>query len=157
MAKAIFLIGFMGVGKTFLGQKLAETLEMDFFDLDFKIEKKVGMDVNEIFSTKGEKFFRQEESQLLLNWDKPGIISTGGGIVLAEKNREYLKSAEQVIWLNPSWEIINSRLENSYRPLVLERTIDELHELWTQRYHLYQECTDLIFTGNDLQDLLKLL
>ncbi len=152
----IFLIGFMGVGKTYLGQKLAERLNLDFHDLDREIEKSAELDVNDIFKLKGEKTFRELESGVLKNWNKPGIISTGGGIVELKENRNIIKT-KKTIWLNPSWQIIRSRILNSYRPLVLERSEDELYKLWDQRKELYRQCADIEFTKSSLDDLLKLL
>ena len=158
MEKLFFLIGFMGVGKTYLGQKLADHLNSDFFDLDFAIEDKAAMDVNEIFRQKGEEYFRQLESQILLNWKKPGVTATGGGVILKKENRDFLKSEKhKVIWLSPSWDVIYSRISNSYRPMVLDRTKDELFKLFCEREYLYKECADIIFEGSELKELLKLI
>lgn len=152
----IFLIGFMGVGKTYLGQKLAERLNLDFHDIDREIEKKAELDVNDIFKLKGEKTFRELESEVLKNWNKPGIISTGGGIIELQENRNIIKT-KKTIWLNPSWQIIRSRILNSYRPLILERSEEELYKLWDQRKELYRQCADIEFTKSNLNDLIKLL
>ena len=156
MTEQIFLIGFMGVGKTYLGQKLAERLNLDFSDLDREIEKEAELDVNDIFKLKGEKIFRELESVILRNWSKPGIISTGGGIIELQENRDIIKT-KKTIWLNPSWQIIRSRILNSYRPLALERSEDELYKLWDQRKVLYKQCADIEFTKSSLDDLLELL
>ncbi|MCF7859483.1 MAG: shikimate kinase [Candidatus Cloacimonetes bacterium] len=152
----IFLIGFMGVGKTYLGEKLANQLEKDFYDVDREIEQHAKLDVNDIFKLKGEKTFREIESKILKNWDKMGIISTGGGIVELPENRKIFQS-KKTIWLNPPWQIIKSRLLNSYRPLVLERSEDELYKLWYNRQDLYRECADIEFTKSEINDLLNLL
>jgi shikimate kinase len=152
----IFLIGFMGVGKTYLGEKLAAILNLDFHDIDREIEKKADLDVNDIFKLKGEKAFRELESEVLKEWEKPGIISTGGGIIELQHNRDIIKT-KKTVWLNPSWQIIRSRVLNSYRPLVLERSEDELYKLWDKRKELYRQCADIEFTKSSLDDLLKLL
>ena len=152
----IFLIGFMGVGKTFLGEKLAAILNLNFHDIDREIEKKAELDVNDIFKLKGEKVFRELESEVLTNWIKSGIISTGGGIIELQHNRDIIKT-KKTVWLNPSWQIIRSRIFNSYRPLVLERSEDELYKLWDKRKELYRQCADLEFTKSSLNDLLDLL
>ena len=156
MIEQIFLIGFMGVGKTYLGEKLAEKLNLDFSDLDREIEKEAELDVNDIFKLKGEKIFRELEAGILKNWNKPGIISTGGGIIELQENRDIIKT-KKTIWLNPSWQIIRSRILNSYRPLALERSEDELYKLWDQRKELYKQCADIEFTKSSLDDLLELL
>jgi shikimate kinase len=152
----IFLIGFMGVGKTYLGKELAKMLNLEFHDIDREIEKKAELDVNDIFKLKGENHFRKIESAILMEWDRPGIISTGGGIVELKENRDLFKS-KKVIWLNPSWKIIRSRILNSYRPLVLDRSEDELYKLWDYRKEFYNECADLEFTKNSIEDLLSIL
>jgi len=146
----------MGVGKTFLGEKLANRLNLDFYDIDREIEKEAELDVNDIFKLKGEKVFRELESSILKSWGKSGIISTGGGIVDVQKNRDIIKT-KKTIWLNPSWKIIRSRILNSYRPLVLDRTEDELYILWHKRKELYNQCADIEFIKSDLNDLLLLL
>ena len=156
MAEQIFLIGFMGVGKTYLGEKLAERLNLDFSDLDREIEKEAELDVNDIFKLKGENIFRELEARILRNWNKPGIVSTGGGIIELQENRDIIKT-KKTIWLNPSWQIIRSRILNSYRPLALERSEDELYKLWDQRKELYKQCSDIEFTKSSLDDLLELL
>ena len=156
MTEQIFLIGFMGVGKTYLGERLAEKLNLDFSDLDREIEKEAELDVNDIFKLKGEKIFRELEAGILRKWDKPGIISTGGGIIELQENRDIIKT-KKTIWLNPSWQIIRSRILNSYRPLALERSEDELYKLWDQRKELYKQCADIEFTKSSLDDLLELL
>ena len=156
MAEQIFLIGFMGVGKTYLGERLAERLNLDFSDLDREIEKEAELDVNDIFKLKGENIFRELEATILRKWNKPGIISTGGGIIELQENRDIIKT-KKTIWLNPSWQIIRSRILNSYRPLALERSEDELYKLWDQRKVLYKQCADIEFTKSSLDDLLELL
>ena len=154
----IFLIGFMGTGKTYLGKQLAAKLELPFYDIDLEIEKKANLDVNDIFTKKGEQYFRKIETEVLLNWDKPGVIATGGGIVEKEENRKFLKQEQhKIIWLHTPWEIIRSRIVNSYRPIAVERTESELFTLWDQRLHLYKECADIIFSGNDLEELHDLI
>ena len=154
----IFLIGFMGVGKSYLGKKIAEQLDKPFYDIDLEIEKKAALPVNEIFSIHGEKYFRKQESDVIQNWEANGIVATGGGIVLNPRNRDFLKqNNHEVVWLNPSWEIILSRIENSYRPIVLDRTNHELYRLWEERQIYYEECADIIFAGSEINELIDIL
>lgn len=140
----------MAVGKSYLGKSTAEILDMPFYDIDLEIEKAVNMDVNKIFLEKGENFFRKKESEILLNWKNDGVIATGGGIICNEQNREFFKNPDHlVIWLNSSWEKIHSRLQNSYRPMVLNRSEEELFELFEKRLEFYEECADIIFYGHE--------
>jgi len=152
----IFLIGFMGVGKTYLGEKLADKLNLEFHDIDREIEKKAELNVNDIFKIKGEKIFRELETEILKKWNKPGVISTGGGIIELQENRDLIKT-KKTIWLNPSWQIIKSRILNSHRPLVLDRSEEELYKLWDLRKKFYRQCADIEFTKSSLQELLELL
>ena len=88
--KPTFLIGFMGSGKTTIAQLLAD----DFVDLDTVIVDKIGMSISDFFETFGEAKFRELETETLKNLSKTNqIISTGGGIVMSEENRRFLKDA----------------------------------------------------------------
>jgi len=135
----------MGSGKTWFGKKIAATKNLPFFDLDDEIERKLGVNITQIFQKYGEEYFRKVESEILLGWDKEGIISTGGGIVEKEENRFFLQQKEiKTIWLNPSWEIIIERIKSSNRPLVKKLSEQELFELWQKRESLYRECADVV-------------
>jgi len=141
----IFLIGFMGSGKTWFGKKFASTKNLPFYDLDDEIEKKLGMNIHQIFQKYGKTYFRKIESEILLAWDKEGIIATGGGIVETEENRKFLQQKEiKTIWLNPSWKTIFERIKSSDRPLVRQLSKQELFELWQKRELLYRECADIV-------------
>jgi len=141
----IFLIGFMGSGKTWFGKKFASTKNLPFYDLDDEIEKKLGMNIHQIFQKYGKTYFRKIESEILLAWDKEGIIATGGGIVETEENRKFLQQKEiKTIWLNPSWKTIFERIKSSDRPLVRQLSKQELFELWQKRELLYRECADVV-------------
>lgn len=154
----IFLIGFMGVGKTYLGKRVADKLVLNYYDIDLEIEKRVELDVNQIFKEKGEDYFRKIENQILLQWDRSGIISTGGGIIQNSQNRKFLiDETNLVIWLNPSWKKVKSRIINSYRPLVLNRSVDELFELYESRIPYYEECADLQYNGSQVEALADLI
>lgn len=154
----IFLIGFMGVGKTYLGKRVADKLVLNYYDIDLEIEKRVELDVNQIFKEKGEDYFRKIENQILLQWDRSGIISTGGGIIQNSQNRKFLSDETNlVIWLNPSWKKVKSRIINSYRPLVLNRSVDELFELYESRIPYYEECADLQYNGSQVEALADLI
>lgn len=141
----LFLIGFMGSGKTWFGKKLAAKKNLPFYDLDDEIEKKLGMNIPQIFQKYGEEYFRKIESEILLAWNHEGIIATGGGIVEKEENRIFFQQKEiKTIWLNPSWETILERIKSSGRPLVRKFSEKELFELWQKREPLYRECTDVV-------------
>ena len=150
----IFIIGFMGAGKTHLGKKIIYQTGLPFYDIDEEIEKNTSLTIQEIFKIYGEKYFRKVESETLINWDKDGIIVTGGGIVELLKNRDFLKKNKaKIIWLNTSWEIIRNRILNSDRPLVKKLSEQEIFELWEKRSHLYNECADNVYNENEIETL----
>lgn len=151
-----FLIGFMGCGKTFLGKQIASKLNLSFYDLDTEIEKSTGLSIENIFQEFGEKYFRDLETEILLNWTKTGIIAASGGIVENENNRHFLKN-QNTIWLNPSFQEIFLRISNSKRPLVQKLFKKELFELWQRRQPFYKECCSLIYSGSSSEELIELI
>ncbi len=119
--KPIFLIGFMGSGKSTLGKNLAESLNYDFIDSDLWIEKEQEMSIDSIFSSKGEAFFRELELKFIenLNPFNPTIIATGGGLPCFNGNIEKLKEIGTVIYLKVSPELIFERIKfDDTRPLL---------------------------------------
>ena len=97
----IFIVGPMASGKSTLGKKLAQTLNIDFVDTDKEIEKKAGAEISWIFEVEGEKGFRERERKALKkSINKVDIvISTGGGIVSEKKNRDLMTAKGKVVYL----------------------------------------------------------
>ena len=142
----IFLIGPMGAGKSTVGRELARILKKDFYDTDQEIEKRCGASVSWIFDLEGEPGFRQREEQVLAELcQKKGIIlATGGGAILSEKNRTYLKNYGTVIYLYINTEQQLERIaKDKQRPLLQcadrEKKIKELALIRTP---LYQQTAD---------------
>ena len=131
MEKPVFLIGFMGVGKTTLGKKLAKKLNVPFYDTDEEIEKEMGMTVKDLFSKYGESYFRNLEKVWLQNISKnPAVIATGGGMPCDEKRLSLMKSTGTIVYLErPAKELFN-RLKNAKksRPLLASMSDDEMLE-----------------------------
>ena len=124
----IFLIGFMGSGKTHWGNRIAEKLQIPFYDLDAVIVQAEGMSISDIFSIKGEEYFRYMEKQTmedLVLKEENFVLSAGGGTPCFFNNIEFMKRNGRVLWLNTSLEVLNQRLlkEKKMRPLL--RNIDE--------------------------------
>ncbi|KAA5534237.1 shikimate kinase [Paenimyroides baculatum] len=128
--KKIILVGYMGSGKTTVGKKLNQNLNIDFIDLDEFIEQKEGLKMAKIFKRKGEIYFRKQENiwlNQLLKENKSLIISLGGGTPCYANNHLRLQD-ENVIsfYLKASIETLVSRLkQNSDRPLL--ENIDDLN------------------------------
>jgi len=139
----VFLIGFMGAGKTTLGSALASQLGWLFIDLDREIELKSGSTISELFALNGEERFRHIEQQVLYDTVKnhqSGIIACGGGTPCYKENLAFMKENGFVIYLEVSPEILYERLLRtpaSKRPL-LTCTLPYIHNLLDQRRPFYE-------------------
>lgn len=149
MKRHFYLIGMPGAGKSTVGKRLAEELEVPFRDLDDEIEKKAGCSISEIFQHQGENAFRQMERDCLVQISScftPQIVATGGGIVLHPQNREILQQSGFVVYLEASISTLCRRLENptekAKRPLVQKDFQERISTLLAQRANLYHQISD---------------
>ncbi|MBQ4366720.1 MAG: shikimate kinase [Muribaculaceae bacterium] len=130
--KTIFLIGYMGCGKTTLGRALANELGVPFIDLDDYIEEQCECRIADIFAQQGEKTFRELERQALRQMvsTEGGIVACGGGTPCHSDNMEWMNSNGITIWLTTSPERITSRLilpeQKAKRPLIADLSNDEI-------------------------------
>ena len=133
----IFLIGFMGSGKTTHGRKLAAHLKVGFIDLDEVFEKQNEMAIANYFAVFGEEKFRQKESELLKNTVYPenAVVSTGGGLPCFFDNLDWMKQHGTTIYLQVPPKVIASRLNNAKteRPLLQQKTGEELLQYITEK------------------------
>jgi shikimate kinase len=118
----IYLIGFMGSGKTTIAKKISKSLNLKFLDTDKEIEKKTRSSINDIFNKKGELFFRQEEKKIvneIINLENT-VISTGGGLPCFNKNIDILNKSGCTIYLKCDKELLYNRLlvDKKNRPLI---------------------------------------
>ncbi len=121
VSKNIFLIGFMGCGKSTMARLLAEELSAEIIEMDETIEQEAGMSINAIFEKYGEEHFRDLESALIERISKKGgaIVSCGGGAILRSKNVDSMKSNGQIIYLSATPETIFERVRfSTNRPLL---------------------------------------
>jgi len=141
----------MGTGKTTVGELLAEGLGCRFVDLDALIVEDAGKSISDIFATLGEERFRDMESAMLHALDQAAalVIATGGGIILRETNRRFMRDTGYVINLAASLESIDARLTgDTSRPLLQgDSRHQRLITLFMQRQHLYDECDFKIETS----------
>ncbi len=146
--KNIFLIGFMGTGKSSIGKLLADHLNINFLDTDNLIEQKEGKSIPEIFKINGEEYFRKVEQSVLfeLSEIKNTVIATGGGIIESLNNREFIKKSGTVIWLVVSMRTLFERTDSSSRPLWQE---SKLQKLWDKRIPFYANTSDLVILNEN--------
>ena len=142
----------MGSGKTSVGQLLSKYLNNTFYDLDAGIEKRFNLSIKEIFKEYGEEKFREVESTMLIETKNlvNSVISTGGGIVINDRNREFLKK-NRVYFLNNSIEILFERAtkKREQRPLLKDITLVEFVSIYESRMHLYQECANITLNAEN--------
>ena len=143
----IFIVGPMASGKSTLGKKLAQTLKIDFLDTDIEIEKRAGAEISWIFEVEGEEGFRERERKALQKSAEKDnvVISTGGGIVTIEKNRELMIAKGKVVYLKTPIEIQLKRTENDKkRPLLSQGNREQtLRALKEERDPQYKEIADI--------------
>lgn len=135
----IFLIGFMGCGKTHWGRLLSQKLQVPFFDLDQKIEEKEEKKIADIFNEEGEEYFRLLEKDVLyLLTENHGsfVMATGGGTPCYYNNIDYLKAQGTTVWLNCSIDCLYSRLvkEKAHRPLIKDLSDEGLRSFVAKKF-----------------------
>lgn len=149
--RPIVLIGMMGAGKTTVGEKLANNLDLSWVDTDQSIEMTSGQDIPEIFEIYGEPYFRQLESEALAYaMTHAQVISSGGGLITVAQNRQQLKKA-YVIYLKATIETLVGRLSVTQRPLLQNVDVyGKLADLLAARESTYDGCANLTITTDDL-------
>ncbi len=141
----ISMIGFMGAGKSFIGELLAKQIKRDFYDTDSLIKFKTNMSIANIFKEKGEVEFRNMESEILKELtgkNKKSLISFGGGVILDEKNRSLLKARMLNIWLWTNKRITEERILKSNRPLTKNHS--DIEKLLKKRINYYADVSDMV-------------
>ncbi len=144
----IYLIGLPGSGKTTVGRSLARSLGLDFVDTDQMIEKRTGVSISHIFEIEGEAGFRKRETRLFEEVSNRArtVISTGGGVILNESNRQLMRQHGQVVYLKASMDILWSRLRHCRNRPLLQTAAPQarIAELIKEREPLYEAQADLI-------------
>ena len=142
MAKV--LLGFMGAGKS----TIARGLDPNYLDMDALIEERLGMSIAEFFSEMGEEVFRQVESEVLAELlETNQVVSTGGGVVISQRNRDLLKTNSDNIYLKADFEILYHRIaadKDNQRPLFLNNSKEELAAIFQERQAWYEEVASRI-------------
>ena len=138
----LYLVGFMGSGKTTVGQQLADELGWCFFDIDQEIEEAEGQSILQIFKERGEAAFRELESSTLrrrvtyIESGNPCVVALGGGAFVQQRNWEIVENNGVTLWLDCALDTIHRRLgEDDTRPLAADRAAME--KLFEARRPLY--------------------
>jgi shikimate kinase len=148
----VFVIGFMGCGKTTWGRKLANHLGYEFMDLDHVLEARVGMTIAEYFTTHSHDAFRELESQVLKETDYPEnvIVSTGGGLPCFFDNLDWMNASGQTLYIKLSPKTLAERLDKgkTTRPLIAGKHGEELvtfiAEKLAEREGFYNRATHVV-------------
>jgi shikimate kinase len=152
-ARSIVLIGLMGAGKTAVGRRLANRLDLPFTDADSEIELAAGQTVSELFAEHGEPYFRQGESRVIarLLQGAPQVLATGGGAYMDARTRANIKARAISIWLKAELPVLLHRVRRrGNRPLLSSGDPDKvMRELMEKRYPVYAEA-DITVESRDL-------
>lgn len=139
--KSIVLIGFMGVGKTTVGEIVAKRLYRSFIDIDQVIERDFGMPTTEIFKKYGEEKFRDYEKNTIVSYcrQRLKVISLGGGAFMNDEVRKVCLSNCIVFYLDVAWEEWKKRLHIlvDSRPVLQNRDIEDIQKLFYERQGIY--------------------
>lgn len=148
-AKNIILVGFMGSGKSTIGRELGQLLSYPLIDTDSVVEEQEQISISDIFSLKGEDYFRDCETaavkRLLGTCLDHHIIATGGGLPLREENRKLLKKLGYVVWLDATPDSILERTSRTNnRPLLqTENPRKTIEEMLEKRHSIYKDVAHL--------------
>nr|WP_154148322.1 shikimate kinase [Roseovarius bejariae] len=143
LKKTVVLVGMMGAGKTAVGRALAAKLHVPFLDSDAEIESAAAMSIAEIFERDGEPFFRDRETQVIdrLLEKERGILSTGGGAFLTERNRKLVSEKGVSVWLKADLGLLWNRVKHKdTRPLLrTANPYETLREIYEARVPIYEQ------------------
>ena len=143
----IFLIGFMGAGKSTIAKELKRQLEMNYVEMDQLIVDKQGMSISEIFAVYGEVYFRNLECNTLieLQKSKQTIVSCGGGVVMREENADHMKKNGRVVLLTAKPETIYERVKDSDERPILNgnMNVEYISGLMEKRKERYEAVADV--------------
>lgn len=157
----IFLIGFMGAGKSTIAAGLSEALGIKRIEMDQMIVRQQRMEISEIFARFGESFFRDLETKLLsdLGQEGPCVVSCGGGAVLRQENVELMKKSGTVVLLAARPETIYERVKDSDERPILNghMTVEFIAGLMEKRQKIYEAAADVtVWTdGKDREEICR--
>lgn len=144
----VFLVGFMGSGKSTIARCMAKNYGLDMIDMDQLIVEREGMCIPDIFAQKGEPYFRVAETNLLieLKEQQDKVVSCGGGVVLRDENVQAMRQSGQVVLLNAKPETILERVkDDDNRPLLRgNKNVQFIRDMMEKRQPKYEEAADFV-------------
>ena len=153
----IFLIGFMGAGKSTISDYLKNALAMDVVEMDQCIVERQGMSISDIFETYGEEYFRELETNLLIEMQSRSnvVVSCGGGVPMRERNVAEMKKNGRVVLLTAKPETILERVkDNHYRPLLENnKNVSFIADLLEKRRAKYEAAADIVIQTDGKSEL----
>lgn len=145
----------MGSGKTSIGRLVAKYLDWPFLDADAVLVERVGCSIADMFSDRGEDWFRDNESEVLSELAQslvPSVLSVGGGAVLRQSNRDVLRRASLVIWLRATPETLIERIGSQPgRPLLVEDPQGHIRRLTEERNAIYRDGAHEVIDVDELR------
>ena len=155
----LFIIGYMGTGKSTVAKILSEKHGWDLLEMDEMIVQQEGMSIPDIFETHGEEHFRDIESNLIKDicLQENKVVSCGGGVVLRSQNVDAMKKSGSIVLLSASPETILERVkDDTNRPLLqANKTIEYLREMMEKRREKYENAADIVIQtdGKKIADI----
>lgn len=153
--KNIFLIGYMGTGKSSVASHMAKEYGMEVLEMDAMLVEREGMSISDIFTEYGEEYFRDAETRLLqeICLQENKVISCGGGVVLREKNVEEMRKGDRIVLLSAKPETILERVkDDNSRPLLQgNKTVAFIGEMMEKRREKYESAADIIIQTDGKQ------
>lgn len=151
----IFLIGYMGTGKSTVAAHMAKQYGMEVVEMDQIIVEREGMSISDIFEKRGEDYFRDVETQLLsdIQTQENKVVSCGGGVVLREQNVEVMKQGGRIVLLSATPETILERVkDDNSRPLLQgNKSVAFIHDMLEKRRFKYEGAADIIIQTDGKQ------
>ena len=145
----IFLCGFMGCGKTTVGEILAKKLGLPLIDTDAYIVEQEGKSIPDIFAQDGEPYFRKKEAEAIRTLcTQNAVFSCGGGAMLNPDSADYARKNGAVVLLDESFDTCYGRIQgDTNRPIVQRSTREELHQLFDKRSGTYRAHASHVIPG----------
>jgi shikimate kinase len=141
--RSLVLVGMMGAGKSSIGRKLAQRLNLHFVDADGEIEQAAGMSISEIFAKHGEPYFRAGEARVIARLldGGPQVLATGGGAFMHPQSREAIRAKAVSIWLKAEYDVLMKRIKRrNDRPMLkTDDPAETLRRLMQERDPVYAE------------------